>query len=100
MVHMFEVQQTALFREWLLDLRDARARLRIAVRIERLQDGNFGDVKPVGQGVSELRIDYGPGYRVYFARRDSAIVVLLCGGDKRSQDRDVALALKLAKEIR
>lgn len=97
---MFEVQQTALFREWLLDLRDARARLRIAVRIERLQDGNFGDVKPVGQGVSELRIDYGPGYRVYFARRDSAIVVLLCGGDKRSQDRDVALALKLAKEIR
>ncbi len=96
---MIEVRQTRQFVAWLSELKDARARLRIAVRIEPLQDGNFGDHKPVGQGVGELRIDYGPGYRVYFARRGAAIVVLLCGGDKRSQDRDIALALKLAREI-
>ena len=96
---MIEVRQTALFAAWLRDLRDLKARVRIAVRIERLQEGNFGDAKSVGQGVSELRIDYGPGYRVYYVRRGSTAVVLLCGGDKQTQDRDVARALKLAKEV-
>lgn len=99
MVHKVEVRQTRSFSAWLESLRDERARLRIAVRIERLQSGHFGDAKPVGQGVGELRIDYGPGYRVYFVRRGDAVVILLCGGDKRSQDRDVALAMKLAKEV-
>ncbi|HYF57095.1 MAG TPA: type II toxin-antitoxin system RelE/ParE family toxin [Salinarimonas sp.] len=96
---MIEVRQTALFAAWLRDLRDLKARVRIAVRIERLQEGNFGDAKSVGQGVSDLRIDYGPGYRVYYVRRGSTAVVLLCGGDKQTQDRDVARALKLAKEV-
>ncbi len=96
---MIEVRQTALFAAWLRDLRDLKARVRIAVRIERLQEGNFGDAKSVGQGVSELRINYGPGYRVYYVRRGSTAVVLLCGGDKQTQDRDVARALKLAKEV-
>ncbi len=96
---MIEVRQTRLFEAWLRDLKDARARLRIAVRIERLRDGNPGDHKHVGEGVGELRIDHGPGYRVYFVRRGAAIVVVLCGGDKRTQDRDIALALRLAKEV-
>ncbi len=96
---MIEVRQTRLFEAWLRDLKDARARLRIAVRIERLRDGNLGDHKQIGEGVGELRIDHGPGYRVYFVRRGAAIVVLLCGGDKRTQDRDIALALRLAKEV-
>lgn len=96
---MIEVRQTRLFESWLRDLKDTRARLRIAVRIERLRDGNHGDHKQIGEGVGELRIDHGPGYRVYFIRRGAAIVVLLCGGDKRTQDRDIALALRLAKEV-
>ncbi len=75
------------------------ARARITVRIRRLSLGNPGDVKPVGNGVSEMRIDYGPGYRVYFVRRGESMVVLLCGGDKRNQDRDIAHAFELAREV-
>lgn len=80
-------------------LRDERARARINVRIRRLSLGGFGDVKPVGGGVSEMRIDYGPGYRVYFAQRGEDLVILLCGGDKGSQARDIKAAKKLAEEL-
>ncbi|MEZ4733906.1 MAG: type II toxin-antitoxin system RelE/ParE family toxin [Caldilineaceae bacterium] len=80
------------FREWLEALRDREARARIRVRINRIRQGNFGDCKAVGSGVSELRIDYGPGYRVYFGRQGEKIVILLCGGDKRTQPRDIETA--------
>lgn len=80
------------FREWLDALRDVRARAKIRVRLNRIRLGNFGDAKPVGDGVSELRIPYGPGYRVYFARTGSTIVLLLCGGDKSTQSRDISTA--------
>jgi putative addiction module killer protein len=94
-----EVRETDVFAEWFATLRDREARARITVRIRRLSLGNPGDVKPVGSGVSEMRIDYGPGYRLYFVRRGAAVVVLLCGGNKRNQDRDIALALELAREV-
>ncbi len=93
-----EVRQTDVFAAWFAGLRDREARARITVRIRRLSLGNPGDVKPVGHGVSEMRIDHGPGYRVYFVRRGDT-AVLLCGGDKRSQDRDVARAVALTLEI-
>jgi putative addiction module killer protein len=96
---VIEVRQTALFSKWYSDLRDRQAKARIDTRIRRVELGNPGDVRPVGQGVSELRIDYGPGYRVYFVSRGETVVVLLCGGDKSSQDKDIALAVKLAEEI-
>lgn len=96
---MIEVRQTEVFAEWFAGLRDRAARARIAVRIRRLSLGNPGDVKPVGGGVSEMRIDYGPGYRMYFVRRGDTVVILLCGGDKRHQDRDIARALELAREV-
>jgi putative addiction module killer protein len=96
---MVEVRQTAEFAEWLARLRDLRARARIAARIERLGFGLTGDAKSVGSGVSELRIDYGPGYRVYFARRGNELVILLCGGDKGSQDRDIAKAKEMAAQL-
>ncbi len=96
---MIEVRQTDVFMDWFAGLRDREARARITVRIRRLSLGNPGDVKPVGSGVSEMRIDYGPGYRVYFVRRGDTVVVLLCGGDKRNQDRDIARALELAQEV-
>jgi len=96
---MIEVRQTDIFSAWFAGLRDRQARARITARIRRLSLGNPGDVKPVGGGVSEMRIDYGPGYRVYLVRRGDTVVVLLCGGDKRSQDRDIARALKLAQEL-
>lgn len=96
---MVEVRQTDVFTDWFAGLRDREARARITVRIRRLSLGNPGDVKPVGSGVSEMRIDYGPGYRVYFVGRGDAVVVLLCGGDKRHQDRDIARALELAQEV-
>jgi putative addiction module killer protein len=83
----------------LTGLRDRRARARIQVRIERLALGNPGDVKPVGSGLSEMRIDYGPGYRVYFVKRDTALVILLAGGDKRTQERDIAVARELASNL-
>jgi putative addiction module killer protein len=95
---MIEVRQTDLFSNWLRKLRDGQARARIQIRIRRLSLGNFGDVRPVGEGVSELRIDYGPGYRVYFQQIGSLLVLLLIGGDKKTQDADIAKAKKLAKE--
>jgi putative addiction module killer protein len=96
---MPEVRQTEIFARWLARLRDARARTRIQARIDRLEVGNAGNVKPVGGGVSEMRIDYGPGYRVYFLRRGEALVILLAGGDKRTQDHDIAMAIKLARDL-
>jgi putative addiction module killer protein len=96
---MTEVRQTAAYAQWFNALRDRTARARIDVRIRRLQLGNTGDVKPVGAGVSELRVDYGPGYRVYFASRGKELVILLGGGDKRSQDADIKKALKLAQVV-
>jgi putative addiction module killer protein len=95
---MIEVRQTDLFANWLRKLRDEQARARILIRIRRLSLGNFGDVKPVGEGVSELRIDYGPGYRVYFQRIGKLLVLLLIGGSKKTQQADIARAKKLAKE--
>ena len=95
---MIEIRQTDVFAAWFAGLRDRDARARITVRIRRLSLGNPGDVKPVGAGVSELRIDYGPGYRVYFVRRADIVVVLLCGGDKRTQDRDILRAIDLARQ--
>lgn len=97
---MIEVLRTATFDGWLSRLRDRRAAARILVRIDRLALGNPGDVKSIGGGVRELKIDYGPGYRVYFARRGEQVVLLLCGGDKSTQSKDVSTALKLAAEWR
>ena len=96
---MIEVRQTELFGKWLLELRDLRARARIQARIDRLESGNAGDVKPVGEGVSEMKIDYGPGYRVYFVRRGFELVILLAGGDKSSQSKDIRKALDLARNL-
>jgi putative addiction module killer protein len=95
---MIEVRQTDLFANWLRKLRDEQARARIQIRIRRLSLGNFGDVKPVGEGVGELRIDYGPGYRVYFYQIGNLLVLLLVGGTKKTQDADIAKAKQLAKE--
>ncbi|WP_082316923.1 type II toxin-antitoxin system RelE/ParE family toxin [Methylobacterium sp. ARG-1] len=92
------IRQTTIYEAWFAGLRDERARVRIDVRIKRLALGNAGDVKPVGEDVSELRIDYGPGYRVYFAQRGSEIVLFLCGGDKRTQDRDLREAQSLNRQ--
>ena len=96
---MIEVRQTAVFSKWLSGLRDRRGKRAITVRIERLALGNAGDVKPVGHGVSELRVSHGPGYRVYFVKRGTVLIVLLCGGDKSSQVGDIAKALAMAKEL-
>lgn len=97
--YMIEVRQTAGFVAWLDRLRDREARARIMTRIRRLSLGNPGDVKPVGGGVSEMRIDYGPGYRVYFVRRGLEVVLLLCGGDKRTQSQDIAHAIETARHL-
>lgn len=96
---LIEIRQTVAFSRWLGGLKDRKARARILVRIDRLSLGNPGDVKPVGEGVSELRITYGPGYRVYFTQRSNRLVLLLCGGNKGSQKRDIATALAMAREI-
>ena len=96
---MIEVRQTEEFSTWLHKLRDDRARVRITERLLRVEGGNFGDVEPVGDGVSELRIDYGPGYRVYFTRRGRVVVVILCGGDKRTQTKDIKRAKRMAREL-
>jgi len=96
---MIEVRKTDLFAKWIDDLTDVKARARILVQIERLAGGNPGDVAPVGDGVSELRIDHGPGYRVYFTQRGRELVILLAGGDKSTQRRDIRAALKLAKSL-
>ena len=97
---MVEFRQTETFRRWRKRLKDERARALIASRLDRLAFGHAGDVKPVGQGVSELRIDHGPGYRIYFQRRGDLILILLCGGDKSSQANDIETAKRLAKEWR
>jgi putative addiction module killer protein len=96
---VIEIVLTDDFAGWLRALRDRRAAARVAERLRRLALGNAGDVKPVGEGVSELRIDYGPGYRVYFVRRGEAVVVVPCGGGKSRQGRDITRAKALAKEV-
>jgi putative addiction module killer protein len=97
---MVEIVRSATFDQWLRKLRDRRAAARIQARLLRLAVGNPGDVKPVGAGVSELRIDYGPGYRVYYAQDGPRLILLLAGGDKSSQHQDIATALGLAAEWR
>ena len=95
---MIEVRETRLFRDWLDGLRDRRAAERIAQRIVRLQSGLLGDVK-FFDGIGELRVDHGPGYRVYFVQRGKVLVILLCGGDKRTQRKDIRRAMEMAKEV-
>ena len=94
---MIEIRQTETYAEWFSSLRDRQAKARIDIRIRRLSLGNPGDVKAVGEGVSELRINYGSGYRVYFVQHGQTVVILLAGGDKRTQDRDIKTALELAR---
>jgi putative addiction module killer protein len=96
---MIEIRQTAAFIDFIEDLDDERAQAKIAARIERLAAGNAGDVAPVGEGVSEMRIHYGPGYRLYFIRQGQKVIVLLCGGDKSTQDKDIKAAKRLAREL-
>ena len=96
---MIEVRQTAEYTQWFASLRDRLAKTRIDIRVRRLSLGNAGDVKPVGEGVSELRIDYGPGYRVYFVQQGIVLIVLLAGGDKSTQDRDIRVAKQLARDL-
>jgi len=96
---VIEIRKTDVFARWLDRLRDIRARARVQARIERLAAGNAGDVRPVGEGVSELRIDYGPGYRVYFTKRGREVVMLLAGGDKSTQTSDIKSALRLARNL-
>lgn len=95
---MFELKQTETFRKWRSKLKDVHARALIASRLDRLAYGHAGDAEPVGEGVSELRIHHGPGYRVYFQQRGTTIIVLLCGGDKGSQAKDIKAAKRLASE--
>jgi len=97
---MIEFKQTETFRKWRSRLKDERARAMVASRLDRLAFGNPGDVKPIGQGISELRIDYGPGYRIYFRRRGNEIIILLCGGDKSTQAADIKTAKRLAEDWR
>jgi putative addiction module killer protein len=96
---MLEIRKTEIFVNWLDSLRDGQSRARVLVRLERLIAGNPGDVKPVGEGVSELRINYGPGYRVYYKQQGQTVVILLAGGDKRTQAQDIQIALQLARTL-
>jgi putative addiction module killer protein len=96
---MIEIRKTEHFAKWLDNLRDIQAKARVLIRIERLASGNAGDVKPVGEGISEMRINYGPGYRVYFIQRGSELIILLAGGDKSSQSRDIKSAIRLAQNL-
>jgi putative addiction module killer protein len=96
---MIEVSKTEIFAKWIDGLQDIRARARILARIERLASGNPGDSKPVGEGVSEMRIDYGPGYRVYYKQQGKKVVILLAGGDKRTQPKDIDAALRLSRNL-
>lgn len=98
-MHMIEVRQTEVFSKWFAELRDIRAKAHVTRRMDRAEKGNLGDVSAVGDGVSEMRIDYGPGYRVYFLQKGSEVIFLLIGGDKGSQDRDIKKAKAIAKEI-
>ena len=95
---MIEILRSNIFDRWLSGLRDRRAVVRIAARLDRLAAGNPGDAQPVGDGISELRVNYGPGYRVYFIQKGRVLIVLLCGGDKSTQDRDIRQAKVLASE--
>lgn len=95
---MIEIKQTETFRKWRMRLKDARARALIASRLDRLAFGHAGDVEPVGHGIGELRIHHGPGYRVYFQKRGDTIIVLLCGGDKSTQAKDIKTAKRLVDE--
>ena len=96
---MFQIQETEHFAKWLVKLRDVRAKARILSRLDSARLGNLGDVKAVGGGVGEMRIDVGPGYRVYFTRRQRIVVILLCGGDKATQAKDIASAKAMAAKI-
>ena len=96
---MIEIHKTDIFVKWLNSLKDIRARSRILARIKRLVSGNPGDVKPVGEGISELRINYGPGYRVYYKQQGHTLVILLAGGNKQNQTKDIKTALRLAKNL-
>ena len=96
---MIEIRQTEHYAKWFKSLKDHNARMRINIRIRRLSLGNPGDVKPVGEGISELRVDYGPGYRVYFLNSGQQLIILLAGGDKSSQAKDIAIAKELAKGL-
>lgn len=96
---MYEIRKTQTFVQWLDQLLDVQARARVLARIKRLEEGNAGDVKPVGEGISEMRIHYGPGYRVYFVKQGRQIIVLLAGGDKRTQSLDIKTALRLARTL-
>ena len=96
---MKEIRKTSAFAKWLDRLSDIQARARVLIRIDRLADGNPGDSRPVGKGVLEMRIDYGPGYRVYYVVRKRELIVLLAGGDKRSQLKDIKTALRLARDL-
>ena len=96
---MVEIKKTDVYARWLDNLRDIRARARVQARVERMAAGNPGDVKPVGEGVLEMRIDYGPGYRVYFVKQDNEVVILLAGGDKSTQDADIKTAQVLARNL-
>jgi putative addiction module killer protein len=96
---MIEIRKTEVYAKWLDALRDVRARARILARVERLAAGNPGDVRPVREGVSELRIDYGPGYRVYYTQQGRELVILLAGGDKRTQASDIRTAFRLARNL-
>ncbi len=95
---MIELKQTPTFQKWRMRLKDERARALIASRLDRLAYGHAGDVEPVGQGISELRINYGPGYRLYFQKRGSTTIILLCGGDKSTQAKDIKAAKRLIDE--
>jgi len=96
---MIEIRETERFSRWIDNLRDVKGRARILARIERLAGGNPGDVKPVREGVSEMRIDHGPGYRIYFKRRGQELIILLAGGDKSTQAKDIQAALRLARNL-
>ncbi len=96
---MIEIRQTVVYARWFNSLRDRKARARIDVRVRRLSLGNPGDVKAVREGVSELRIDYGPGYRVYYTQRGQRLIVLLAGGDKHTQKQDIKRALEIARDL-
>ena len=96
---MYEIRRTEVFTSWLDDLRDARVRVRVLARLDRVAQGVFGDTKVIGETVSELRIDYGPGYRIYYAKRRRTVIFLLVGGDKSSQGRDIKGAIRLAQNL-
>ncbi|MEA3418956.1 MAG: type II toxin-antitoxin system RelE/ParE family toxin [Campylobacterota bacterium] len=96
---MYEIKLTKIFSQWILKLKDMKGRIAVARRIERMEHGNFGDVKSVGTYISELRIQTGPGYRIYFTKREEQIIILLVGGDKSTQQKDIEKAKKLLKEI-